>query len=289
MGLFDVGKEGAGGPGSFGSSELGRRMLGGIAQRTGAAPSLDDEVVVEVTGQPGVTKQQLYFCALATANGMVRRFSDLIGGSLTPAYGTVAIEYDAANHWVRCTIGYRFSMGAFNAAVGDLVGTMFDRMAVYRGPQCDVNGGDFDFVSSVLAGIPGSSVAPGSPQLPLKGQPILTACPQTPTPVPAAITQNPPPSAPVVGAGGTIQSPNPKPPGDNRSRGAVVVPYSGDGSIPGGNGPFNQIPATSGVSTSIKCCEKLRALVPLVYAALTSAATNSETTYPLPTPGAAGG
>lgn len=256
-----------------------------IEQALGLNPVLEDEVTVEVVGQPGVTKQQLYFCALATANGMVRRFGDLIGGGLVPAYGTLVIEYDAASHWVRCTIGYRWSMGAINADTGLRIGELFDRMAVYRGPQCAVVGGDFDFVEPNLHGIPNSSVSPNAPQLPLKGQPILTACPTTPTPVVAPISQNPAPTLPVEGAGPTIRSPNPKPPGDNRSRGAVLVPTTGPGSVDGGQAVPGPTPSASGAA----CCDKLRALVPLIYAALTSPASNADTTYPLPTGGPTGG
>ena len=60
---------------------------------------LDDEVVVEVTGQPGASKQSLYYLALSAANGMVRRFNALAGfqNILAPAYGFLMIEYDAAD------------------------------------------------------------------------------------------------------------------------------------------------------------------------------------------------
>lgn len=263
------------------------RVTGAIDQRIGLAPSLDDEVTVEVTGQPGTTKQQLYFLALAAANGIVRRFANLTGDFLVPAMGSLTIEYDAAGHWVRCTLGYRWSMGAVNADTGTdvKVGAMFDRMAVYRGPQCAVVGGTFDFISDTLGGIPPSSVAPGAPQLPLRGDTILTSCPTVIEPSPFPITQDPPPSAPLIPARQETLSPNPKPPGDNRSRGNVIVPATGPGSVTGGQ----PIPGPTPTAPNAKCCDKLRALIPLVYTALTSPATNSKTTYPLSTPGPTGG
>jgi hypothetical protein len=281
---------GAGGATRSVGTEFGRRALGMGQRLFGIVPTLDDEVTVEVTGQPGVTKQQLYFLALATANGIVRRFGELLAGD-TPAFGNLVIEYDAANHWVRCTIGYSWSMSAMNAdGTGTAIGIQYDRMAVYRGPQCDVVGGNFDFLLKgvpglVPPGIPESSLSPDAPQLPFAGQPILTACPTTRTPTPKAITQNPAPSVAIDGtAGPPIPSPNPKPPGDNRSRGAVL----GDPFSPASAGG-SAVPGPTPTASGAKCCDKLRLLIPLVYSALSSPATDSEMRYFPPAVGPTGG
>lgn len=265
-------------------------VAGDVLARAKVSPFLEDDVVVEVVGQPGATKQQLYYLAMATANGMVRRFGDLLGFSVP--YGRIAIEYDAADHWVRAYISYKWAMMA-SVAGGDVgaprINTLTDRMAVYRGPQCNVNGGDFDFK---LRGdgdrAPIVALPTGLPNLPFQGQPILTSCPTTPTPLPGAIDTAPPPDAPLGTVGGSIQSPNPKPPGDNRSRGSTISPTTGPGAVTNPT-PFNSVPGPSVKGVGTKCCDKLRSLVPLVYAALTAASTDSKMTYPNPTDGPLGG
>lgn len=278
----------------FNGSGITDRLTNTVLQRMGATPTLQDEVAVQVYGDPGVTKQQLYFLALATANGIVRRFGNLFDAT-SPAYGEISIEYDAADHWVRASIAYKWSMAAVVADTlnGPTIASQFERMAVYRGPQCDVVGGNFDFVSNIgeavdplmplagRVGIPTSAVSPGAPVLPLAGQPILTACPTTPTPRPASITQNPAPSVALLSPGPVIPSPNPQPPGDNRSRGCVVVPP--------GTPDAQSVPGPSPQVAKAKCCEKLRALIPLVYAALTAPASNAQLEYADPKLGPGGG
>lgn len=251
------------------------------------SPQLEDEVTVEVVGQPGATKQELYFLALAAANGMVRRFNRPAGlNSLVfPAFGAIMIEYDAADHWVRATIRYRWSTIAAAAGSSTLPrpGNFFDNLAVYRGPQCNVVGDNFDFVSPLLPGIPASSVDPAqAPILPFDNQMILTGCPTTRRPTPAPITQPPAPDAPLAGGAGVeIPSPNPKPPGDNRSRGAVVRPGSG--------GESTAVTGSAGTGDKIKCCPKTLELIPLVYAALSDPATFADMNFVGPTPGPEGG
>ena len=265
-----------------------RRALDDVAVRIGATPYLEDNVIVEVVGQPGVTKQDLYYLAMAAANGMVRRFGNLIGAS--NPYGKISIEYDAADHWVRASISYRWAMlavvaGGFGPAPS--IVEFADKMAVYRGPQCDVVGGDFDFKAPEAGADAVFRLPTGLPNLPFKGQTILTACPTTKTPLPQAVKEKPAPTYPGRGVGAEIPSPNPKPPGDNRSRGAVVAPKSGPTSA-GPPGPFSSLPGPNPDADGAKCCDKLRALVPLVYAALTSPASDARTTYAPPTAGAEG-
>lgn len=256
--------------------EQGNRML----------PTLEDEVTVEVTGQPGHSKQQLYFLALAAANGVVRQFSTLFGPEslLSPGYGMLMAEYDAADHWVRATIRYKWGMAtaalAPRAVFGN--GSIFDQLVVYRGPQCNVVGGNFDFTNVALPGIPSDTFGVEVPKLPFEGQTILTKCPTVPTPNPAAITQSPVQNRPLKNPGVPIPSPNPKPPGDNRSRGMVPVPGTG-GSTGGAATTYN------GGAPAAKCCDFAAALAPLVFAALSAPATNADMTFPVPVQGPTGG
>ncbi len=242
-------------------------------------PLLEDEVTVEVVGQPGSNKQQLYYLALAAANGMVTRMGASLL-SISGSYGMLMIEYDGASDWVRCTIRYKFGMAQLAVGGASLLTVGADRfavqkLAVYRGPSCDVVGGKFDFTgqgtTSGLPGIPNSSKAiDGAPQLPFAGQMILTACPTTPQPVPTAVRESPVPTAPLGTTGAPVESPNPKPPGDNRSRGAIYIPGTSQGATPG------------------NCCDKLLALIPMVTAALSDPATNSQMTYEVPSAGPIG-
>ncbi len=145
---------------------------------------------------------------------------------------------------------------------------------VYRGPQCNVVGGNFDFVSDILPGLPNSSrVEDGAPALPFDKQMILTPCPTTEEPRPASIVQLPVRDYPLIRSGSVITSPNPKPIGDNRSRGAVVTPKS--------DNPQPQEPG--------KCCDINLLLVPLVFSALSAPATNSDMRFVAPTDGPRGG
>jgi hypothetical protein len=245
-------------------------------------PQLEDEVTVEVVGQPGATKQQLYFLALAAANGIVRRFDNLTT-ALAPSQGLLMIEYDAADHWVRCTIRYKWSCLAAAAGVPPRPGTFFDNLAVYRGPQCNVVGDDFDFVNQVLPGIPASARMPDAPQLPFDNQMILTGCPTTDEPTPAAVTQRPVPDSPLRRNGITVPSLNPKPPGDNRSRGNVVSdPQLVDVILTPGSTLSNPPPSY------ISCCDKILALIPLVYASLSQQTSHSQTEYTAPVAGPRG-
>jgi hypothetical protein len=231
-----------------------------------AIPMMEDEVIVEVVGQPGASKKDLYYLALAAANGMVRTDIDFVGA--TPRMGVLMIEYDAADHWVRCTMKYTGGATAFigwgGGGTGDCV--------VYAGPQCEVKGKEFNFTSdTLLPGIP-SSTNPSIPKLPWDGRVILTPCPTVPNPAPG---MGPAPFGPI------IPSPNPKPPGDNRSRGAVVRPSPSP--------EPDSIPVSSifrGLKTD--CCNKSLELVPLVFSALTDPGSFGTEVFIAPTAGPTG-
>jgi len=198
-------------------------------------PQLQDEAVVEVVGQPGASKQELYFLAMAAANGMLNRIQPLLqlNPFLPPSAASLMIEYDAADHWVRCTLMYRSaaieSMGArvggttgsFLDKIGAFTGlltsvinpverfrdllpkspavglperTFFDNRAVYRGPQCNVVGAPLSFSSDELL-LPGipGTVLDGAPKLPWDGKTILTSCPTVPNPLPVGPPTQNPP------------------------------------------------------------------------------------------------
>lgn len=265
------------------AASSGGSKIGGISG-TGAVvnglisncPTLEDEVTVEVVGQPGTTKQQLYYLAMAAANGIVRRPGSLAG--LPPTMGLLMIEYDAADHWVRCTIRYKTSTLGSIRVFGDK--NFYNSMAVYRGPQCEVVGSEFDFTNAVLAGIPRSSTSANAPQLPWAGRVILTACPTTQEPQVGPITQAPAPTPTVIQTR-VINSPNPKPPGDNRSRGTVVTPKESGGGSGGSGGSGHYLAEGT-------CCEKSLKLVPLVFAALSAPGSFNQEVFLTPTTGPTG-
>lgn len=273
--------------------------------RTGAAvaeearknvPVLEDEVVVEVVGQPGASKQELYFLALAAANGVVRRFQPLVQPNplLPPTAAVIMIEYDAADHWVRATIRYQVGATAANVLTSSnaqrTAGKFIDNLAVYRGPQCEVVGGEFDFIATGVAGavITGLPNAAEAPKLPFAGQVILTACPTTKKPNPAPIQNATPPTETITSPGEPIPSPNPKPPGDNRSRGAVVVSDGMTASLTT-SGSTSTPPTSPGSPSASHCCPKNLNLVQLVFAALTDPGSFAEEVWVAPEQGPTGG
>lgn len=255
-------------------------------------PQIQDEVVVEVVGQPGASKQELYFLALAAANGIARKVQPLLqlNPFLPPSAASLMIEYDAADHWVRCSLMYRsaaisgfdkfspsisslfatdagfsaFSFVVPVAAMTDQISKLttdpefFNQSVVYRGPRCDVVGAPLGFVSNELPGIPG---APGTarnrgaaPKLPWVSRTILTSCPTVQDPYPLPAIEQPPPRSLDVHRTTLIESPNPKPSGDKRSRGSV---------------PGTPTGSALGAVTPDKCCPKTNYIVHLVTAALT--------------------
>lgn len=287
--------------------------LGAASNAVGSfSPKLEDEVVVEVLGQPGADKQNLYFLALAAAHGVVRRIGNLALNEsviIPPTAAIIMIEYDAADHWVRATLKYNTStMVASKLSPDDITeNELFDGMAVYRGPSCSVVGGQFDFKSPSLAGIPSGEPGTFFPDLPFRGQQILNSCPTSVEPDPYPIANKPAPTLPLHNAGPKINSPNPKPPGDNRSRGIVIAseetttavkPPPGGASMNAAGGPA---PAGGWLDSLFmtpepgykpgykKCCEKTGLLVGMVYSSLSNPGGHSGMTFPAPTPGPAGG
>lgn len=258
------------------------------------SPSLEDEVVVTIVGQPGSSKQQLYLLALAAANGIVRRRADLVTADpfSPPRYGILQIQYDAASNWVECKLAYSVGLLTLSAGNSQNSGSnptiAYDQLAVYNGPQCDVVGMPMNFVApslfgaSLLPGIPTSSTSSGIPQLPFKGKTILTTCPTVRDPAPSVENNPPPTSGPLTGSSVTIPTPNPKPPGDNRSRGRVIDTPTGPGAsiIP---------PYTAGEPQLNNCCPMALNLVQMVMTALTDPGGNGKIIFNPTTPGPTGG
>lgn len=183
-------------------------------------PKLEDEVTVEVVGQPGSTKRQLYYLAMSAAYGLAR--PALLARWLKQPPSLMMCEYDAADAWVRFTLKYK--TGVFNfiqnaiftpSIIGELATST--GMVVVNGPSDTLKG------ASAVIPLQGN-LAPilnpaflGAVPLPFSNKIILTS---------SGICENPDPNA--AGGGQTVIAPNPRPPGDTRSRGAVQNPYSSE-------------------------------------------------------------
>jgi hypothetical protein len=221
-------------------------------------PYLDDEAIVRVYGQPGASKKQLYYLAMATAFGLVKRFDAAQWASPPP--GMLAISYSSEN-MVEVTLRYKTNLlsSVLAAGTGNTLGRwqtwvtaaipvigpiivtnqlaveagqtfipapqskplpLYTGAAVYNGPPEEVVGGAFNFVGALTPGIPTSSESIGAPKLPFAGRVITTTQPRCKDPNPDIAD---PASAPVIPA------PHPKPAGDNRSRGVVFTPADASG------------------------------------------------------------
>lgn len=235
--------------------------LGAVGKEIGKSiPHLENEAVVEVVGQPGASKQQLYFLAMSTAMGLVGRsdFSVILPGTprfyVNPPPGMIMVEYDAADNWVRATIRYRTStLGAITETFS--AQRFYRETAVYAGPNDSVTGAEFNFTSinPLGPGIPNSAQSSGAPQFPFAGRDVLSSRPGVFDPNPDI----------ELGSANPIPSPNPKPPGDNRSRGVAFV--------------------------EIDLGNVVASLVPLVFAALSDPGTAALQVFPQPTSGPLGG
>lgn len=260
----------AGVAGAAGAVRIGSwaaRALPQVAQAiSGLAsivPQLDDEVTVEIVGQPGSSKKNLYFLALAAANALARRFqsSNKAGTFIAPPTGMIMLEYDAADNWVRCTIRYKTS--SLPLAVKGKASVSLEELSIYAGPKCDVVGEQFNFTGALaVGGIPRSSTSSPAPQLPFEKRTILTNCPSVRDPAPGFG-----PPGPDI-----IPTPNPKPVGDNRSRGAAVVAIS-----QGAEGASND-----------DCCFRRLDLIPLVFSSLSDPGSFGDEVFRVPTLGQRG-
>lgn len=268
-------------------------VVGQVAKGLASLPHLEDECVVTVVGQPGAKRRDLYFMALAAAFGVVRRFD--AAQFLAPPPGLLMCEYAIGNepedHWVRVTLRYKTSLlsssvaaalsssptqigaavGATLPGVGPIVGAaagyaidqysstpkslpLYAEAAVYSGPRDEVIGMPFAFTGLAVPGIPTSATAKGAPQLPFAQRVIVTKADTCPDPNPEL----------PVGISAVITADNPKPSGDNRSRGSVT--------------------ATDPLKELVQ-----NLLVPLVHSAIANPGSSYLQTFPAPTPGTGGG
>ncbi len=256
-------------------------------------PHLFDVVEVTVTGQPGATKKQLYWLAMSVAFRLATRNEAIVGGVVVPIApfgvlevlpgfrftppGQIEIQYDAASNWVKCILMYEQNMMA-----GSLGPRAIDKFyltnTVYNGPTCDVVGAEFEFTGGGAgSAIPPSASSPESPRLPFFGDTILASCPAAKIPLPGA-PQIVKAVAPVV------PSLNPKPPGDNRSRGAIVTPSPS----PGAPGNGGAVPMGTAIGDA-ECCNRSLALIPIVFAALSDPGEFDKAIFVGPLGGTTGG
>lgn len=216
---------------------------GGIAQAVADLfPKLEDEVTVEVLGQPGSNKKQLYYLAMAAAYGLARP-----GGALrflgTPP-SLLMCEYDAADSWVRLTLRYKIGVMDFALKPIGTLTVITSGLPVISGPKDEVEGGRAQLP---LPGFLPDAITQApvfKPTLEFTGKVILTTAGVCITPDPAA------------NGGNTIYTPNPRPPGDTRSRGAVQNPNS------------SQVVADY--------------LIPMIFASLSDPGSQNHMYYPAP-------
>jgi hypothetical protein len=248
-------------------------------------PYLEEEATVEVHGKPGSKLNDLYFLGLATAFGMCKRIDALAWAS--PPTGLLMVECDYADNWVRVTLRQTVSLmsAAAESSVGGLwekvkrygtwVANNFDELAgagrpeplppapgtrelpiiqkpIMKGLPETIIGHPWSLTGEYIPGIPANATSVGVPKFDFEGRTILTRSPTCIDPNPALPVNN----TSVIG------SPNPKPAGDNRSRGAIP--------ISGGDG-------------------KQIALAALVFSALSNPGSANEMLFPQPTSGPKGG
>ncbi|VTR92151.1 unnamed protein product [Gemmata massiliana] len=188
-------------------------------------PFLEDEATVTVHLSPKGTRRDGYFLAAALGFSLVRRYDILAFNSPPP--GMIMIVYDAASNAVQFTVRYRTCM-----TTGAIVNAerMFSELPVYTGPTEIFAGEAWNFISSGIPGVPdpgaGGGVAGGQagfagalaalraqaqvPKLPFAKHGILARSGTTLDPNPLNAPGN-----------NWVESPNPRPSGDQRSRGTL--------------------------------------------------------------------
>lgn len=270
----------------------GLPVIGGVVENVRKSmPYLEEEATAEVHGKPGSKLKDLYHVALAACFGMIRRIDALQW--MSPPPGMVMIEYSIEEGWVRATVKARTSLASstyedivrgkgsawsrwivtpaielnpwwvygrnfINDLQNDPTPTASDtplrvfQKPVFVGPPETINGAPWGFSGAFATGLPTTATANGAPRLEFEGRTILTRSPTCINPDPSLPADNP----------NVIGSPNPRPAGDNRSRGSIP--------IPGGNG-------------------NAQALASLVFSALTNPGSADLLTYPQPKSGPLGG
>lgn len=238
----------------------GRAAIGAIGRSPGTAgaiaqgiadlfPKLEDEVTVEVTGQPGSNKKQLYYLAMAAAYGLARPGGALRFLGSPPSL--LMCEYDAADTWVRVTLRYKIGVMDFATRPIGTLTVITSGLPVVSGPKDELIGGRAQLP---LPGFLPDAITQApvfKPTLEFTGKVVLTS---------SGVCINPDPSA---AGNATIYAPNPRPPGDQRSRGAVQTPNS------------SQVVADY--------------LIPMIFASLSDPGSQNNMYYPPPIHSAVGG
>lgn len=182
--------------------------------------SLEDGVEVEVWGNgPNTPKRLLFQCAAATAFGLVKRLGP--AGALIPPPGMVAVQYDAADNYLKFSLRYSNSLVAILVANSKLLGgavggpaggtdTLFHKMPVLSGPEDTVTGGPWTFHGPGIHFPLVGDIVLNVPKLKFEGKTILTK---------DEVSVPPHPEVAGMGAARTI---NPRPAADQRSRSAWV-------------------------------------------------------------------
>lgn len=253
-----------------GFHKTARGVAGAASFIESVTPKLEDEVTVEVIGQPGATKKNLYFLALSTAYGLAR--PGTLARFLTPPPSLLMLEYDAADNWVRVTVKYKVGVLDFaNQAIGNtaLLGPFsvaLNVAAVFGAAQLVAQMPILNGPSPVVVGA--TPVIPFSflnVPLPVAGVPNpLNPIPTVNQNIGRVILTD---EESVVVDNQAIPTPNPKPSGDFRSRGSVKF---------SGRRPYlNGFPVGSEPPTN-------EYLVPLVFAALSAPGSTNLTTFTPP-------
>ena len=182
-------------------------------------PFLEDEATVTVYLSPKGTRRDGYFLAAALGFSLVRRYDILAGTSPPP--GLIMIVYDAASNSVQFTVRYRtcLTTGAI-----DNKARIFSECPVYAGPTEIVTGEPWNFAGAV-PGIPGFPGAGGQAGLAgamaaARANAFLPVLPFAKRGIVARSGTTPEPN-PLKPAGTWVESPNPRPCGDQRSRGTL--------------------------------------------------------------------
>jgi hypothetical protein len=183
---------------------------------------IEDEIVVQIAGNPRATKADVFKMAAALAFGTVKRLTPF-GGLVGNPPGAIAVEYDAAANEIVFILKFHRSLAM---AITNPLGVKVGDQPVFSGPREDYVGGEADFEVGAGLGLIRVNVIDLAN---FKGKTILTT---------NRTVSDPDPTVPAaVGPLGNIATPNPRPSGDARSRGSLVALVTQTLATPSETGP----------------------------------------------------
>ena len=204
-------------------------LLGSVKKLTDSLGTIQDQIVVTVTGGPRSDIKALFRLAASVAFGKVKRLVPA-GGELNPLPppGAIGVRYSIERREVTFVLRMNRSLAtACNTVVGDGVREV-GKLPVFAGPDNTAIGGKFDFKATPppggLVGLIDGAIP--LPELEFAGKTLLT---------PAVVSPDPNPT--VVGPGETGPTKNPRPTGDARSRGSLVRMVTAALASPSETGP----------------------------------------------------